>query len=151
MEYSEMIAQMSIDEANEIYEVLGKDPVSDSVTYAELYDSLIGETFMARMDEFYGFLMGILSIIPDEDRVGLTYITIDNLNIDHPDAQQAYGVSTQVELDAFFAEMDKNGDGQVNKQEACRYFIGDHEYFCPTGDEYFNQEIIQPDYAAYQQ
>lgn len=42
----------------------------------------------------------------------------------------AHFQKTQEEMEQYFNIMDKNSDGLVDGEEACRYWVGDHEILC---------------------
>lgn len=59
-------------------------------------------------------------------------ITIDTIDISNPEKQAALGISTQAELEALFSQIDRNLDGELDYNEACRHYVSNNPLFCPS-------------------
>ena len=57
----------------------------------------------------------------------------------------ALGIETQEDLEALWAEIDTDGNGQVTNNEVCREFMGDFDFYC-DGNGRKDVQITDPDY-----
>lgn len=51
-------------------------------------------------------------------------------DVSDDEAIAAFGVKNLEEMEELFKKLDKNGDGEVNGEEACRYYIHDSDFMC---------------------
>ena len=57
-------------------------------------------------------------------------------------------MTTQVELEALFAIVDKDGNGEVTFEEVCRHYVSDTDLVCGEDPYAMKKEIIEPDFIS---
>ena len=123
--YDELIANLSDAEALEIFDIFGKDPQTEQVTYAEVkqlvmehewkYEITHGSREPKALEDF------------DTSRAGI---------------QRRFGAESEAEMEDILAGMDRDGDGFLSYNEMCRHFVHDSEFFC--GEPQMKLEMTEP-------
>lgn len=70
-------------------------------------------------------------------------VIIDNIDINDDEVRGALGIDTQEELEALFAAIDQDGDGELLKLEACYYYNPNSIFACKEAYD----AIVDPDYV----
>lgn len=116
---------MSIEEALEIYEIFGKDPLAgEMLTYDEV-KQLIEEKAPGYSHTYGDY--------------PLDYTLLDTSN---PIYLDYFGLETPEELDALFLSKDLNNDSVFDYNEICRWFVHDSDWFCGENRIQWDRQVI---------
>lgn len=146
--YFEMTAVMTHDQAMEYYDLLGKDVTTDPIYYQEIKDIAednLRYTRQLHELEYWAFSKGAKN---GEDTLNHPPITIDTIDFNDPAVQRHLQVTTQAELEALFAIVDKDGNGEVTFEEVCRHYVSDTDLVCGEDPYDMKREIIEPDFVS---
>ena len=128
-------------EADALFANIGKDPTQEDLTYDELRAYYMTEADAQRKFKFqwWGLSRGNREDYdPDEP------VIIDNINITDDEVQASLGITTLEELEVLFAAIDQDGDGELNKLEACSYYNPNSIFACKEAYD----PITDPDYVV---
>ena len=104
---------------------MGKNSVTGFYQWDEVFEKIV----LFEHDSFKNLgnkWLGALKATSDESSYSVTLADIS----DKPAILPILGVDDQIELAELFTTMDKNGDGILNGEEACRYYVADYDYWC---------------------
>ena len=123
MAYTDLLGAYTLEQAAELFQIVGKDPISETLSYDELKEAITGDTADLRRNEYHTAIYAINNWYRDWDSEidgEREFYTIDMVNMNDPEILMALGIETQEDLEALWAEMDKDGNGQVTNNEVCR-------------------------------
>lgn len=137
---------MGLDQANEIYVILGKD-ITDVITKQEASDNLAGEAMRMREKAFKNAWF-VLNYRKEDDTNQKQAIIPENIEISDPEIYATLGIETYEELVELFAQIDTDGSGELSQDEVCRHYMGDFDFYCNKDGDGQDQGIIDPDYKS---
>ena len=108
----------------DFYQWMGKNTVTGFYLWDEVFEKIVlfeHESFKNLGNKWLGALS-----TGDEPSYSVTLADVS----DKPEILPVLGVEDQIELAELFTTMDKNGDGIVNGEEACRYYVADYDFWC---------------------
>ena len=105
-----------------LYGVIGLNTVTDVLQFKELFEKYT-------LVEHYGFkrLRNVWMEAYHDDVADYSFTLAD---ISNEESMDHLEIESLDELDDLFKSMDKNGDGQVDGEEACRYYVQDSDFMC---------------------
>ena len=105
----------------DLYKLLEKDTITDALSWEDVFKGYI-------LREFHGFMAlerDWMAVIHDGEP-SYTFTLADVTN----DDALAHFETTQEEMEQYFNIIDKNSDGLVDGEEACRFWVGDADILC---------------------